>query len=90
MFKHYSEKGCQFECRLKYAIGVTNCLPWNYPQPMGLNRTQLPICTATWNGENFVRQFEDALGKIEALKSCNCLPDCQHISYKKKERLAYS
>ncbi len=36
MFNSYNEKSCLMECRIKYAVNVTGCLPWDYNLPPGI------------------------------------------------------
>ena len=46
MFKRYSQSGCLFECRLKYAIVKAGCIPWDYPVPSGIDERAYPMCTS--------------------------------------------
>ena len=54
MFKRYSQSGCLFECRLKYAIVKAGCIPWDYPVPSGIDERAYPMCTFGDVKENVV------------------------------------
>ena len=82
MFHTYNEKSCQFECRLKYAVKRSKCLPWDYPAPG--NKTY-PICRSSVrlnsSMPNQLTVFENAMNSAESLKDCLCPPNCQEISF---------
>ena len=43
IFNHYTQKGCLFECSMKY---VTNCTPWDFPLPANVDPANMPpLCT---------------------------------------------
>ena len=43
MFREYTEEGCLFECKLRKAANYSQCIPWDYPVPNGLE--DMDICT---------------------------------------------
>jgi hypothetical protein len=75
LFKAYSRKSCEFECRLKASLRACNCTPWNYPQyTVGeiseICDGQLAFC------------FEEHMEKAAAdLAACECLPDCEGLVF---------
>ena len=75
MFQFYKQTKCLFECRLRFAAGKANCIPWDYPQPEGLEDD--PICTSME-----LPIFEGAMDSAKALDGCVCLPDCDHVAFK--------
>ena len=75
MFQFYKQTKCLFECRLKFAAGISKCIPWDYPQPEGLENK--PICIA-----RKVSIFEREMENPKALEGCGCLPDCDHDVFK--------
>ena len=43
IFNYYTQKGCQFECSMKF---VTNCTPWDFPLPTNIDTANMPpLCT---------------------------------------------
>ena len=74
MFQFYKEKKCLFECRLRFASGISKCIPWDYPQPEGLENE--PFCTS-----HAVAIFEREMDNVKALEGCDCLPDCNHVTF---------
>ena len=88
MFKTYTKRGCQFECRLRDAAAHANCVPWNYPLPKDLEGIQ--ICL-TWLNEttNPLKKFHARMDDPKSLHKCDCLPDCEEITYKTQERYTY-
>ena len=81
MFKTYRQKGCHFECRLRYAAHHANCIPWDYPIPKGFEG--IAICLSQLNGTNLLREFHDGMDDPNSLKNCSydCLPDCEEVKY---------
>ena len=81
MFKTYRQKGCHFECRLRYAAHLANCIPWDYPIPKGFEG--IPICLSALNGTNSLKEFHDKMDDPGSLKNCryDCLPDCEEVKY---------
>ena len=84
MFNEYEERACQFDCRLRYAINRSRCLPWDYPS---LGEESLPICRSDMTDAdgrrvNNLLEFETALNSNESLTGCKCLPNCEEIVYK--------
>ena len=48
MFKTYSLKGCQFECKLTNTFKSVGCIPWDYPIPPSLGHEgNIPICNSS-------------------------------------------
>ena len=83
LFKIYRQKGCQFECRLRYAANFTNCIPWDYPVPEDLDG--IDICLSERDGRNMLKEFGLKMDDPKALESCDCLPDCEEIKYETQE-----
>ena len=81
MFKTYRQEGCLFECRLRYAQNITNCIPWDYPVPEDLD--DVDICLTWHDGINKLKEFEDIMDDLEVIQSAcqGCLPDCEKITY---------
>ena len=79
LFRIYSEEGCLFECRLRNASSHTNCIPWDYPVPQDLDG--IDICLGWQNGTNNMKKFNAIMDDPEVINTCNCLPDCEHITY---------
>ena len=75
MFQFYKQTKCLFECRLKFAAAEANCIPWDYPQPEGLEGE--PICRS-----RELHMFETAMDSAKALDGCDCPPDCHHTVFK--------
>ena len=87
LFKSYNMKGCQFECRLKYAIKQSKCIPWDYPKPLDDDGKwdEYEVCQSNSNeeelGPNGLAAFEDAINSDASLKTCDCLPNCQEVTF---------
>ena len=79
MFKMYRHKGCLFECRLRYAASVVGCLPWDYPVPLGLE--EIDTCLSWQNETNKLKQFHDAMDDPISMKNCQCMHDCEEVTY---------
>ena len=75
MFHFYKQTKCLFECRLRFASGKSKCIPWDYPQPEGLENE--PICTS-----HTLAIFEKEMDNAKALDGCDCQPDCDHDMFK--------
>lgn len=82
MFKQYRHLGCMFECRLKLAIINSNCIPWDYPVPGGLNETKFEVCvTKPGPGQGNLTLFNELMESDESMSNCHCQPDCEEIKY---------
>ena len=84
MFKVYTKRGCQFECRLRVAAANASCIPWDYPVPKDLEGIE--ICLTFLNGNNPFEQFHARMDDPQSLQNCTCLPDCEEITYKTQEK----
>ena len=91
MFKQYTKRGCQFECRLRDAAAYASCIPWDYPVPKDLEGIE--ICLTMLNSVDHVNGTTSPMGKFHSriddprsLQNCTCLPDCEEITYKTQER----
>ena len=97
LFVKYSQQGCLFECSLRYAVAKAGCLPWDYPMPTGIRADLLPVCLANYEANNSrvgdlsgifntgwldsrIAAFDDAMNERDVI-SCDCLPDCEGITY---------
>ena len=80
MFKAYSNKGCMFECKLENTYKSVGCIPWDYPIPPSLGKEEdIPMCTSTFSqtsANSSLARFNHFMNN-EAVKTCNCLPDCE-------------
>ena len=84
MFKQYKQLGCMFECRLKYAIINSGCIPWNYPVPGGMNEAEFDVCVAHIQKENDTSNlalFHILMESEESMVNCNCIPDCEQVTF---------
>ena len=83
MFKFYRQKGCQFECRLRYAAALAGCIPWDYPIPKGLEGIAMCISSSGQDGNNTLRHFLMMMDDPNSLNNCDfdCLPDCDEVKY---------
>ncbi len=85
MFKAYNEKSCLFECRLRFSMRRSGCIPWEYPhpsEPPAFDFTH--ICSSNPNNTiNPIAVFEDAMNSPESMEDCNhCLPNCEEVVFK--------
>ena len=94
MFKIYRQEGCQFECRLRYSAMRANCTPWNYPVPHGLD--DIGICTRKFTYvksdmiyKSYSELFTDLMNDPQSLKNCDCLPNCEEVSYETQVGFIY-
>ena len=72
--KYYTKTGCEFECAVKNAIQLCQCLPWFYPN----NFTDVPIC------EMFgFACFDKVMYLKKYYKMCPdiCFEDCNGLVY---------
>ncbi len=80
LFHVYDEAACIFECRMARAAQSAKCAPWDYPTPG--NISELPICIADkMDQDNAIRNFEENMSSQETLSGCNCLPNCEEVSF---------
>ncbi len=78
MFHIYSQKSCQFECRLRYARDRVGCVPWDYPVPTDVEGG-VPVCIKNLDN-NMVKEFSAAMDEAD-IEACDCLPDCEAVHY---------
>ena len=95
MFKTYSHKGCQFECRLKNSFQYVGCIPWDYPVPPSLgDEENIPICDSNIkegqkSADSSLAMFNNHMDSKESGADCNCLPDCeQEVRFETQVSLA--
>ena len=84
LFKTYSQQSCEYMCLLKNLTKTQKCLPWDVPN-IG-NNPKVTLCYGAQTG-----LFVEAMQKYNPGNdpNCNCLPDCEKISYETKaERFA--
>ena len=83
MFKFYRQKGCQFECRLRYAANLANCIPWDYPIPKGFEGISICMSVSEQNGNNTLSDFHEKMDDPNSITNCSfeCLPDCEEVKY---------
>ncbi len=85
MFNYYERNACLFECRLRHAMKTTNCLPWDYPEPLNqtLNAAGRNICVIDDHVTlpSPVRAFDRAMGSADATKGCSCPSNCEEVVF---------
>ena len=84
MFNEYTHKGCIFECRVKNAFNIVKCIPWDYPIPPTLMRSQnIQICNSSreTNQESELELFDNYMNSRESIENCDCMPDCEQQSF---------
>ena len=74
MFTIYKQKGCLFECKVRFAAKNIGCTPWDIPVPAELS--EMVFC----NNEDLLR-FNQLLDNSMSQKACDCLPDCEEVSF---------
>ncbi len=74
VFNAYSHSACIFECRLKRALEVCNCIAWNYPRVDQSANVCQGIISAT-------SCFNEIVNDDTQDESCDCLNNCEFISY---------
>ena len=81
--------GCLFECRLKFAIINAQCIPWNYPIPEGINEADFETCLNIADGtvSGNLAVFQSAIESENSTKDCECMPDCEEVTFKPQVRL---
>ena len=81
--------GCLFECRLKFAITGARCIPWNYPIPEGINEADFETCLNIADGtvSGNLAVFQSAIESENSTKDCDCMPDCEEVTFKPQVRL---
>ena len=85
MFRAYTKRGCQFECRLRDAAAHAKCIPWDYPMPKDLEGIE--ICLTMLNATtNPLGKFHARMDDPQPLQNCDCLPDCEEITYETQEK----
>ena len=87
MFVEYSKRGCQFECRLRDAAAYANCIPWDYPVPVGLEGHEICLAATLMNNSNALKIFQARMDDPASLDICDCLPDCEETIYKTQESI---
>ena len=81
MFIQYKQLGCMFECRLKFAIISSGCIPWDYPVPGGMDEAKFDVCVANKNGSDTLASFQQVMDSEKSIRNCKCIPDCQEVKY---------
>ena len=74
--KYYSRKGCEYDCRVRFASEGTGCAPWDYPLPEDLQN--VPICQSKPTGSlaNPLAAFDKAMRSNASLGLANA---CQTV-----------
>ena len=75
LFRNYSYSSCIFECKMRRAVDICGCIPWDYPQLVE-NGT---ICHV-----HARHRFQEIMTKEVTPSLCNCLPDCEYTKYNVK------
>ena len=81
MFKIYKQKGCLFECKVRFAANKTGCTPWDFPVPADLS--DMRFCTTT-----DLFKFNKLLDNPVSQESCDCLPDCEEVTFETQVLMA--
>jgi len=71
-YKTYTQINCQFECEIKVASGIVDCIPWYMPQD-----GKSEVCDP-WETLDFIKAFKT---NVTAEDCEHCLPDCTTYSY---------
>ena len=74
IYSYYSQSACAFECRLRYAQNLTNCIPWDYPT---IGEEDWTICDGQFS---LLFQF-----RMEEASCSHCLPDCEELKFQVSE-----
>ena len=76
IFKMYTQKNCQYECHVNMAIGICQCLPWDFMSNIQAEECDIFGRTCFYNAmKDFTQSLND---------SCShCLKDCDFYKYKK-------
>ena len=74
MFSFYKQKGCLFECKIRYVTDMLGCTPWDIPVPIELSA--MTFC----NGDKLL-EFNQLLDNPISQKECDCLPDCEEVTF---------
>ena len=80
MFNYYTYKSCMFECKLRNVIQTMGCTAWYLPQSEEWSGT--PLCTAS-----YLDWFLFRMGSREATANCDCLPDCEEVTFETKRTI---
>ena len=80
MFTIYKQKGCLFECKVRYVANKTGCTPWDFPVPEELSA--LRFC----NGDHLFR-FNQLLDNPISQQGCDCLPDCEEVTFETQVKM---
>lgn len=89
MFKAYSQKGCLFDCRIKNALKLIGCIPWDYPLPLTTGWEQngkIKICNSTRRSTDMINEsdlakFNEYMNSETSLSNCSCQPDCEEVVF---------
>lgn len=74
MFTIYKQKGCLFECKVRFVANKTGCTPWDFPVPTELSA--MKFC----NNEDLLK-FNQLLDNPISHQTCDCLPDCEEVNF---------
>ena len=74
MFTFYKQKGCLYECKVRYIANMTGCTPWDFPVPKELST--MKFC----NGHDLWK-FNQLLDDPISHQACDCLPDCEEVTF---------
>ena len=74
MFTFYRQKGCLFECKVRYSANRTGCTPWDFPVPKELST--MKFC----NGQDLLK-FNQFMDYPISHQTCDCLPDCEEVTF---------
>ena len=89
MFRAYTKRGCQFECRLRDAAAHAKCIPWDYPMPKDLEGIE--ICLTMFNATtNPLKKFHARMDDPQSLQNCACSADCEEVTYETQERTSFA
>ena len=74
LMKHYTQKGCMFECQSLHAFRKCACYPWSHPQVITVNEELKPICDHYGN-----ICFDNFYFEKQYLCKDSCLTDCDDV-----------
>ena len=89
MLKVYSQKGCLLDCRIKNALQLIGCIPWDYPLPVtkgGDQNGKIRMCNSTRRSneninESDLAKFNDYMNSETSVSNCSCQPDCEEVVF---------
>ncbi len=72
---------CRLECRLRKAIKLSGCAPWDYPVPG--DSQEVPICqNVAGEAKSNLAVFEEVMGDFRhSEENCDCPSNCEEVKF---------